>query len=122
MKRRQNLVAGMLVLAGATAFAVPAASGVHIGIGVGIPGVSYYSVRTGRCESPRFAYYHPDLCGYPRYAEPVFIDGAWVEEPLYYRVNAGSRYFWWHGGWRVGHGRWDGHRFDRTRVRIRDHS
>jgi len=120
MKRRHHLVAGMLILAGA-AMAAPASAGVHVGIGIGVPGFyGTYAIRTGRCENPRFAYYHPNLCGYPRYSEPVFIDGAWIDEPLYYRTYGGSRYFWWHGGWRVGHGSWDGRHVDRIRFRDRD--
>lgn len=112
MKRR-HLAAGMLMLASA-ALAVtvsPAAAGVSVGIGIGIPGPDYYgeyTVRTGRCSVPRFAFNHPAFCGYPRYSDPVYIDGAWVNEPLYYRTYGGSRYFWWHGGWREGHGHWDG--------------
>ena len=101
--RPMQMVAGALML-GTAAFAVtPASAGVSFGIGIGIPGPSYYSVRTGACGDPNFAYYHPYQCGYPQYYEPVYLDGAWVHEPLYYRTYAGSRYFWWHGGW---HGGW----------------
>jgi hypothetical protein len=107
-----QMVAGALML-GTAALATSASAGVSVGIGIGIPGPSYYSVRTGPCADPNFAYYHPNRCGYPTYSEPVFIDGAWVNEPLYYRTYAGSRYFWWRGGWRVGHGRWDGRHVDR---------
>ena len=110
-----QMVAGALML-GTAAFAVtPASAGVSFGIGIGIPGPTYYSVRTGACGDPNFAYYHPYRCGYPQYYEPVYLDGAWVHEPLYYRTYAGSRYFWWHGGWHQGHGNWDGRRFDRDR-------
>ena len=69
------------------------------------------------CGDPNFAYYHPYQCGYPQYSEPVYLDGAWVHEPLYYRTYAGSRYFWWHGGWHQGHGTWDGRHFDRDHDR-----
>ena len=124
MKLR-HLTAGMLMAAGAAALSIPAAApasaGVSIGLGIGIPGPGYYAVRGGRCANPRFAYYHPAFCGYPQYSEPVFIDGAWVDQPLYYREHAGERYFWWHGGWRVGHGKWDGRHFDRDRDGPRMH-
>jgi len=109
-----HLLAGMAMLGGTALTAVPASAGVSVGIGIGIPGPGYYSVRAGRCANPRFAYYHPYQCGYPRYREPVFIDGAWIDEPLYYRTSGSERYFWWHGGWRVGHGDWDGRHFDRA--------
>jgi hypothetical protein len=115
-----QMVAGALML-GTAALATSASAGVSFGIGIGIPGPTYYSVRTGPCADPNFAYYHPYRCGYPTYAEPVYIDGAWVhDQPLYYRTYAGSRYFWWHGGWHVGHGHWDGRDFDGDRDRDRD--
>jgi hypothetical protein len=117
-----QMVAGALMLGTAALATSSASAGVSVGIGIGIPGPTYYSVRTGACADPNFAYYHPYRCGYPTYAEPVYIDGAWVHEPLYYRTYAGSRYFWWHGGWRAGHGDWDGRHFDRDRDdRGRDH-
>jgi len=121
MRSLRQLTVGMLAigavaLGGAVGGSSPAGARVSVGIGIGIPGPGYYTVRTGRCANPRFAYYHPDLCGYPTYSEPVFIDGAWVTEPIHYRIYGGRRYFWWHGGWHLGHGTWDGHHFNRNRV------
>jgi hypothetical protein len=54
---------------------------------------------------------HPWRCGYPRFSEPVFIDGIWVNEPLYYRTYGGQRWFWYRGRWVAGHGSWDGRVF-----------
>jgi hypothetical protein len=106
---------GSTALAGSFLAAAPATAGVSVGIGIGVPGPAYYGtygIRTGRCRVPRFAFNHPGLCGYPRFSEPVFIDGIWVNEPLYYRTYGGVRYFWYNGGWRAGHGSWDGRRFE----------
>ena len=103
---------GGTALAGSLAVPAPASAGVSVGIGVGIPGPAYYGtyrIRTGACSRPRFAFNHPGRCGYPQFSEPVFIDGAWVNEPLYYRTYGGNRYFWRGGRWVVGHGSWDGH-------------
>ena len=121
--KTKHLLAGLAMLSGVAAFTPSASAAVHVGIGIGVPGYyGTYAIRTGRCANPRFAYYHPGLCGYPLYSEPIYIDGAWVREPLRYRVYGGRRYFWWHGGWREGHGDWDGHRWaDRDRGRDRDH-
>jgi len=115
----RNLAAGLALLGGTAlvgslAAPAPAFAGVSVGIGVGIPGPAYYGtyrIRTGACSRPRFAFNHPNRCGYPRFSEPVFIDGVWVNEPLYYRVYGGHRYFWRGGRWVVGHGSWDGRVF-----------
>jgi hypothetical protein len=120
MNSIRNLAIGVAILGGTAlggTFAVtaPAIAGVSVGIGVGVPGPAFYGtyrIRTGRCEFPRFAFNHPGLCGYPRFSEPVFINGMWVNEPLYYRTYGGVRYFWYQGGWRAGHGSWDGRRFE----------
>ena len=103
---------GTTALAGSFAVSTPASAGVSVGIGIGVPGPAFYGtyrIRTGPCSHPRFAYNHPFRCGYPRFSEPVFIDGVWVNEPLYYRVYGGQRYFWRGGRWVVGHGSWDNH-------------
>ena len=119
MRTLRQLAIGALALSstalgGTLATTAPAAAGVSVGIGIGIPGPAFYGsyrIRTGRCGNPRFAFNHPDFCGYPRFSEPVFIDGVWVNEPLYYRTYGGVRYFWRGGRWVVGHGSWDGRMF-----------
>jgi hypothetical protein len=128
--KASHLLGGLAMLGGAAmlAGAQPAAAGVSVGVGIGVPGPAFYGeyrIRSGPCSHPRFAYYHPFRCGYPRWTRPVFIDGVWVREPTYYRIYGGRRYFWWHGGWREGHGDWDDrwwrvHRrdFDRDRDRF----
>ena len=119
MRRLHQLAIGLAVL-GSTALGgslvatAPASAGVSVGIGIGVPGPAFYGtyrIRTGPCSHPRFAFDHPFRCGYPRYSEPVFIDGVWVNEPLYYRVYGGQRFFWRGGRWVVGHGSWDGRIF-----------
>lgn len=120
MKSIRNLAIGLAALGstalgGTFALTGPASAGVSIGVGIGVPGPAFYGtyrIRTGRCQSPRFAFNHPGFCGYPRFSEPVFIDGMWVNQPLYYRTYGGVRYFWYQGGWRAGHGSWDGRRFN----------
>jgi len=103
---------GSTALAGSLAVPAPAAAGVSVGINLGGPGYyGTYRIRTGACGNPRFAFNHPYRCGYPRFWEPVFIDGVWVNEPLYYRVYGGHRYFWHGGRWVLGHGSWDGRVF-----------
>jgi hypothetical protein len=105
---------GTTALGGSLVATTPASARVAVGIGIGVPGPAFYGtyrIRTGRCRFPKFAFNHPGLCGYPRFSEPVFIDGAWVNEPLYYRSYGGSRYFWYRGRWVTGHGGWDGHAF-----------
>jgi len=103
---------GSTALAGSLAVPAVATAGVSVGIGIGVPGIyGTYRIRTGPCSHPRFAYNHPYRCGYPRFSEPVFIAGVWVNEPLYYRVYGGKRYFWHGGRWVLGHGSWDGHVF-----------
>lgn len=119
MRRLRQLALGLAALSttalgGSFAAPSPASAGVSVGIGIGVPGPAYYGtyrIRTGRCRHPRFAFNHPAFCGYPRFSEPVFIDGIWVNEPLYYRTYRGNRYFWYRGRWVAGHGRWDGHVF-----------
>jgi hypothetical protein len=120
MRRLRQLAIGLAAL-GSTALGgsliatTPAAAGVSVGIGIGVPGPAFfgtYRIRTGACRVPRFAFNHPARCGYPRFSEPVFVDGTWVNEPLYYRTYGGSRYFWYRGRWVAGHGGWDGRRFN----------
>lgn len=105
---------GAMALGDSFVATAPATAGVSVGIGIGVPGPAFYGtyrIRTGPCERPRYAFNHPGRCGYPRFSEPVFIDGVWVNEPLYYRVYGGQRYFWRGGRWVVGHGSWDNHVF-----------
>ncbi|HEY1963066.1 MAG TPA: hypothetical protein VGG69_11655 [Rhizomicrobium sp.] len=139
--KASHLLGGLAMLGSAAMLAgtQTAAAGVSVGVGIGIPGPAYYgayTIRTGPCARPRFAYMHPYRCGYPRWTRPVFIDGVWVREPTYYRTYGGRRYFWYHGGWREGRGDWDsswwrvhgrdmdrdrGRDMDRDRDRDRDH-
>jgi hypothetical protein len=106
------LALGGTALGGAFVGTTPASAGVSVGIGIGVPGIyGTYRIRTGPCSRPRFAYMHPYQCGYPRFSEPVFIDGVWVNEPLYYRTYGGNRFFWYRGRWVAGHGSWDGRIF-----------
>ena len=88
------LAAAMLAGAGLTTTA-PANAGVAIGVTVGTPGVV---VGVGNpCFKPfRF---RPAYCGYPVYGQPLYVDGAWVQGPVYVRTVGGERFFWVHNGW-----------------------
>jgi hypothetical protein len=102
MKNLKKLVLGALMLTGAAVGASqPAAAGVSVGIGVGIPGPAYYGPAYA-CD-PYYSDYDEYGCG-AYYTGPVFIDGAWFNGPLRWRWWGGGRQFWWHGGWRVGTG------------------
>jgi len=125
MKTIAKAALGAVMLAGAATVAttVPASAGVHIGIGIGIPGPygppppapvyeGYYGpgyYPPGPCAG--YNYYYSGYCGYPVYADPVWIGGVWYRGPHYYRWYGGRPYVWAHGGWhgdyRGGHGgRW----------------
>jgi hypothetical protein len=106
-------VAGV-VLAGAAMFAsAPAQAGVHIGIGlpgvrVGVGGPAYYYgpgyYPPGPCDA--YTSYYEGDCGYSSYDGPIYLDGAYVTGPHYYRWYNGAPLFWYRGGWH----NWDGWR------------
>jgi hypothetical protein len=102
MKHIKKFALGALMMAGAAiGVAQPASAGVHVGIGIGIPGPAYYGPAYA-CD-PYYDYYDEYGCG-AYYSGPVFIDGVWINEPVRWRWWGGHRQFWWHGGWRVGSG------------------
>jgi hypothetical protein len=102
MKSLKKLALGALLLAGsAIGFSAPANAGVHVGIGIGIPGPAYYGPAYA-CD-PYYDAYDEYGCG-AYYTGPVFIDGVWFNGPLRWRFWGGHRQFWSHGGWRVGTG------------------
>ena len=102
MKNLKKFALGALMLAGsAVGLSQPASAGVHVGIGIGIPGPAYYGPAYA-CD-PYYDYYDEYGCG-AYYSGPVFIDGIWVNEPVRWRWWGGHRQFWWHGGWRIGTG------------------
>jgi hypothetical protein len=68
------------MMASAAVGAAPANAGVSVGIGVDVPSPCY--------AAPPLAY-GPANCGYYAYNYPVFVGGAWVYGPHYYR--------WWGG-------------------------
>jgi len=110
----RTLAIGLVALGGTalTGSAMSAPASAVVKVSIPPPGFyGAYRIHTGPCTSPQFAFNHPERCGYPRYNEPVFVDGLWVNKPLYYRLFRGHRYFWQRGRWVVGHGRWDGHIF-----------
>jgi hypothetical protein len=115
MRTLHTLAVGCAVVCGTVpgcSFGIPVPAAAAVGISVPPPGFyGAYRIQAGPCSSPRFAFDHPGRCGYPRYNEPVFVDGVWVNEPLYYRLFRGHRYFWHRGRWVIGHGRWDGYVF-----------
>src|ERR1700761_609276 len=102
MKNLKKPALGGLMLAGtALGASQPASAGVHVGIGIGIPGPAYYGPAYA-CD-PYYDYYDAYGCG-AYYSGPVFIDGAWFNGPLRWRNWGGRREFWYHGGWHVGTG------------------
>ena len=102
MKKITKFALGALMMAG-TAIGVsqPAAAGVSVGIGIGIPGPAYYGPAYA-CD-PYYNDYDEYGCG-AYYSGPVFLDGVWFNGPLRWRDWGGRREFWWHGGWHVGSG------------------
>jgi hypothetical protein len=102
MKSFKKFALGALLLAGsAIGVSAPANAGVHVGIGIGIPGPAYYGPAY-TCD-PYYDYYDEYGCG-AYYTGPVFIDGVWFNGPLRWRNWGGGRQFWWHGGWHTGTG------------------
>lgn len=96
MKTLSKITVGAAMLASAAmGLAMPASAGVAVGVTVGVPGVA---VRVGNpCMRPW--HFRPAYCGYPVYGRPLFVDGAWVREPVYVRTVGGERYFWVRNGW-----------------------
>jgi hypothetical protein len=100
MRHLGNLALGALMAGTAIATTAPANAGVAVGIGVGVP-APYYAAPP--CS------YNPYRCGYYSYSDPVFVGGAWVYGPHYYRWWGGHPWVWWHGGWHTGfRGGWRG--------------
>ncbi|HEY3777823.1 MAG TPA: hypothetical protein VGL35_07170 [Rhizomicrobium sp.] len=112
MKHLGKLAIGAAMLAGtAIATTAPATAGVSVHVGIGVPVPAPY-VAAPPCA------YGPASCGYYSYSEPVFVGGAWVYGPHYYRYSGGRPWVWWHGGWHTGfRGGWHGgmHRGSRER-------
>src|ERR1700679_2179502 len=114
MKSLDKTIVTAAVLAGAALLGMaPAEAGVHIGIGIGIPGVAvgvrgpayYYGpgyYPPGPCDG--YNYYYAGDCGYAVYNGAVLVDGVWVNGPHYYRWWGGQPWFWYRGGWST----WDG--------------
>ena len=87
----------------------------QISIGIGVPGVGihigppvhrvvapayYYGpgyYPPGPCDA--YGYYYSGDCGYAVYDGRIFVNGAWVYGPHYYRWYNGAPLFWYRGGW-----------------------
>jgi hypothetical protein len=97
MKTLAKLVLGGLMLTAAAATAAPANAGVAVGVNIGVPGVAVGYGYGNPCYRP-YAY-RPAYCRYPVYGGPLFVNGGWYREPIYYRYEGGARFFWLHNGW-----------------------
>jgi hypothetical protein len=109
----RSAAAGAALLAGSVLAAAPANAGVHVGIGIGVPGPVY----ADPCYGP---YPYPGYCTYPVFYGPVYYAGGWHHGPYRYRVINGRRHFWVGNHWqvvRVGHGRFAGPRHGHHRHR-----
>jgi hypothetical protein len=114
----KTAAAGVAMAGAALLTTAPADAGVHIGIGVGVPGVrvgvgvpvygpGYYP--PGPCDA--YTTYYSGDCGYSVYNGPIYLDGAYVSGPHYYRWYNGAPTFWYRGGWHNWNG-WHGARFN----------
>src|SRR5580698_5902445 len=99
MKSLSKLIVAAAAAAGAATLAsAPANAQVHVGIGlpgvhigVGVPaapsppayyyGPGYYP--PGPCDA--YSSYYEGDCGYSTYDGPIYLDGAYVNGPHYYR-------------------------------------
>jgi hypothetical protein len=113
----KTAVAGAAMAGAALLISAPADAGVHIGIGVPAVGVRvggpayYYGpgyYPPGPCDAYN-SYYNGD-CGYSVYNGPIYLDGAYVSGPHYYRWYNGAPTFWYRGGWHNWNG-WRGAHF-----------
>jgi len=90
-----------------------AQAGVSVGVSIGGPAPAYYYgpgyYPPGPCDA--YDYYYAGDCGYATYTGPVFINGAWVTGPHYYRWWGGRPVFWYRGGWHSWAG-WRGARWN----------
>ena len=88
----------------------PANAGVSVGVNVGVPGYYYGPgyYPPGPCDAYN-SYYDGD-CGYSVYNGPIYLDGAYVNGPHYYRWYNGAPTFWYRGGWHNWNG-WRGANF-----------
>jgi hypothetical protein len=110
MKAMKKVAIGALIACGVTvATAASVDARVSIGIGIGIPGVGVYGpgyYPPGPCYNYHYAY--NGYCGYPAYADPVFIGGVWYNGSHNYRTWHGQQQVWlqgnWHSGYRGGLG------------------
>jgi hypothetical protein len=91
-----------------TALCLAAPARAQIGISIGVPGVHigvevpayYYGpgyYPPGPCDA--YTNYYAGDCGYAVYSGPVYLGGAYVSGPHYYRWLGGRPYFWYRGGW-----------------------
>lgn len=112
MKHLWKAAMAATVLAGAVmAVSGPASARVAIGVSIGAPGYYYGPgyYPPGPCDA--YSYYYDGDCGYSVYSGRVFINGAWVTGPHYYRWYGGRPLFWYRGGWHDWAG-WRGARWD----------
>ena len=94
---------------GALVASAPADAGVSVGIHIGVPAPAYYYgpgfYPPGPCDA--YNYYYTGDCGYAMYDGPIYLDGAYVTGPHYYRWYNGAPMFWYRGGWHSWNG-WRG--------------
>ena len=92
-----GLAAAAAILASAVMTTAPAEA--RVVVSVGVPGFYYGPgyYPPGPCDS--YNYYYTGDCGYSVYSGPIYIGGAYVTGPHYYRWWGGRPYFWYRGGW-----------------------
>ncbi|HEY2033065.1 MAG TPA: hypothetical protein VGH02_05215 [Rhizomicrobium sp.] len=95
----KSTIAAAAIAVAALGISAPAEAGVHIGLSVGVPGYYYGPgyYPPGPCDAYN-SYYNGD-CGYSVYDGPIYLDGAYVTGPHYYRWYGGEPMFWYRGGW-----------------------
>ncbi len=119
MKSLFRGTAAAIVIAGAALLATTPADA-QVGVSVGVPGLHvrvgvpayYYGpgyYPPGPCDA--YDHYYDGDCGYPIYTGRIFIGGAYIEGPHYYRWWGGRPYFWYRGGWHNWNG-WNRARFN----------
>jgi len=95
----KTMMAAAVIGIGAFGVAAPANAGVSFGVSVGVPtyyyGSGYYP--PGPCDD--YNYYYDGDCGYAMYDGPIYVNGAWITGPHYYRWYDGEPVFWYRGGW-----------------------
>lgn len=96
MKSIMKLALGATLAAGTMIATVPAANaGVHVGIGIGVPGVGVglYGGHPGR-----WCYNHPGRCG--GYGGPYYEGAYWAGHGYWHGGRWWQRRERWHRGWR----------------------